>query len=98
MTKAKLKEQYDNWNQANGWRKQEENTQIFKSMQELNKNYGTGTMWCSINQNLRDIITKEGQRADVINRAMELYAKYHENNGRWESLKELALATNNFEI
>ena len=92
MTKAKLQEKYKEWNRNIGIldRKADE---AFTELQELNAEYGTGERWCNAFMNLKGLIgTAKETRAEM------LYNQIQQARGQMESLRELALATNNFEI
>ena len=92
MTKAQLKEKYKEWNQAiTALEGREE--QIFHELQELCLEKGDGHRWCSIHRLAEELI-KKGRT----HRTMQLVAEYYEICGRQEALRDLAIATNNFEI
>lgn len=92
MTKQQLKEKYTQWNINNGSKAMKRNNEIFHQMQELNHK-NNNPVWCSMDDLLKDLM-----KTNDCNIALKLYAEYHSNEGKQESLTELALATNNFEI
>lgn len=92
MTKLQLKEKYLEWNINNGLKVEKRNDEIFREMQQLAENNGF-TAWFGMDSLLKELmITKDCEKA------LELYAEYHKNKGRRESLFELAILTENFKI
>lgn len=92
MTKTKLKERYNEWNK-NISALEDRKTEIFHELQELCFEKGDGNKWCSVDKLAEELI-KRGQTI----KTMQLIHEYYEICGKKEALKELALATNNFEI
>jgi hypothetical protein len=92
MTKKQLKEKYTAWNKeisALDSRKIE----VFYELQELCFEKGDGRGHCSI-EKLAEELVKTGNTY----KAMPLVAEYHIISGKQEALRDLAIATNNFEI
>lgn len=92
MTKKQLKEKYTEWNKditKAGKRK----TEIFHELQELCAEKGDGKRWCSI-EKLVEELAKTGN----IYKAMDLASEYYKIEGQNEALRDLAIATNNFEV
>ena len=92
MTKAQLKEKYTEWN-INIGKLDEKRTEIFHELQELCAEKGDGHKWCCI-EKLVEELTKTGNA----NKALDMMKEYYKIEGQWEALKNLAIATKNFEI
>ena len=92
MTKAQLKEKYTEWNKEIS-KLEERKTEIFHELQDLCKEKGDGHRWCCL-EKLVEELAKTGNTY----RALALFAEYNEICGKHEALKDLAIATNNFEI
>lgn len=92
MTKKNLQEKYKEWNRNIGIADKEAD-KAFTELQELNAKYGTGERWCSAFMNLKGLIGTEKEC-----KAINLYNQIQEARGQMESLRALAVATNNFEI
>lgn len=91
MTKKKLKEKYTEWNKeisALDTRQRE----IWKELQEMNAEQG-GKKWCCMERLIEDLC-----KAGLVYRAMQRVSEYYEIEGQKEALRNLAVATNNFEI
>lgn len=92
MTKKALKEKYTEWNKeisALDARKSE----IWKELQEMNAEKGDGERWCCM-EKLIEGLTKAG----MVYQAMSKASEYYKIEGQQEALRNLAIATNNFEI
>lgn len=92
MTKKALKEKYTEWNKgisALDARQRE----IWKELQEMSATRGDGKRWCCM-EKLVESLTKAG----LTYQAMEKVSEYYQIEGQKEALKNLAIATNNFEI
>lgn len=92
MTKAQLKEKYTEWNKKIT-ALEERKAQIFHKLQELCFEKGDGHKWCGI-EKLAEELIKRGQ----IYNTMQLVSEYYEICGKEEALRDLAIATKNFEI
>lgn len=91
MTKNELKRKYTEWNKeisALDTRQGE----IWKELQEMNAEQG-GKRWCCM-EKLIEELTKSGKVYEAMNKA----AEYYKIEGQKEALRNLAMATNNFEI
>lgn len=92
MTKKELKEKYTEWNKeisALEDRKEE----IWRELQEMNKEKGDGHKWCCL-EKLIEGLTKAG----LVYKTMNLVSEYYMIEGQQEALRNLAIATRNFEI
>jgi hypothetical protein len=96
MTKAQLKEQYLEWNRNIG-KLEIRKDEIFNEMQELNYSDGDGHKWCSMQTNFEGIVKFSKEKYSV-QKAFELIQERSFIEGQHEALKNLALATKNFEI
>lgn len=92
MTKERLREKYLEWNREIGGLG-DRKTEIIKELQEMCVAEGDGICWCGL-EKLTKAVTDGANNYT----ALHLYAEYHEICGREEALRDLALATNNFEI
>jgi len=92
MTKQQLKEKYSKWNIKNGSVARNRNNEIFHKMQDLSEEINL-PRYCGMNSLLVQLIGTSKE-----NIALNLFAEYNSNLGRQESLSELAILTNNFEI
>lgn len=92
MTKVQLKEKYTEWNK-NISALDDRKTKIFHELQELCFEKGDGNKWCGI-EKLAEELIKRGQTI----KTMQLLSEYYIICGKEEALRELAIATNNFEI
>lgn len=92
MTKKQLKEAYTEWNREIG-KLDNRKTEIFHQLQELCAEKGDGHRWCSIER-----LTEELIKAGQTYKTMQLVSEYYTICGQHEALKNLAIATNNFEI
>lgn len=93
MTKQQLKEKYQEWNReitALDTRKNE----IFTILQQLNIEHGSGKSWCSISENMKDLINSGYDCYKVYS----LIAEYSKIEGKIEALHDLAIKTKNFKI
>jgi len=92
MTKLELKAKYSEWNINNYYKADKRNKEIFNKMQFL-ASENCLPVYCSMQELLKELInTKDCYLA------FSMYDEYRENEGRKESMKELALSTNNFQI
>lgn len=92
MTKKELKEKYTEWNKeisALEDRKEE----IWRELQEMNKEKGDGHKWCCL-EKLIEGLTKAG----LVYKTMNPVSEYYMIEGQQEALRNLAIATRNFEI
>lgn len=96
MTKAQLKEKYLEWNREIT-KKRLRQDEIFKELQRMNKRYGSGTAYCSIADNVREI-TKNCKSALIIYDAFELYEEYVNIAGQKDALSDFLVLTKNFDI
>lgn len=92
MTKKQLKEAYTEWNKGIS-KLDDRKTEIFHQLQELCAEKGDGHRWCCI-EKLVEELAKTGN----VYKAMSLVSEYYEICGKEEVLRDLAMATNNFEI
>lgn len=92
MTKQKLKEAYTNWNKEIT-KLDNRKTEIFRKLQEMCEEKGDGHRWCCM-EKLVEELAKKGH----IYQAMQLVNEYYQICGQEEALRNLAIATNNFEI
>ncbi|MDO4292192.1 MAG: hypothetical protein Q4C65_03070 [Eubacteriales bacterium] len=92
MTKKQLKEKYTEWNKEIS-KLDTRKTKIFHELQELCAERGDGKRWCSI-EKLVEELTKTGN----IYKAMNLVSEYYQIEGQNTALRNLAIATNNFDI
>lgn len=91
MTKKELKEKYTEWNKeisALDTRQSE----IWKELQEMNARKGR-ERWCCMERLIEDL-----SKAGLIYQAMQRVSEYYKIEGQKEALRNLAVATNNFEI
>ena len=91
MTKKELKEKYMEWNKeisALDTRQSE----IWKELQEMNARQGR-ERWCSMERLVEDL-----SKVGLIYQAMQRVSEYYKIEGKKEALRNLAIATNNFEI
>ena len=94
MTKPQLKNKYEEWNR-NITELETRQKEIFLILQNMNEKYGDGCKYCSVSDNMLQIIRLSPENAYF---AIGLKSEYDEITGRMIALKDLALATNNFEI
>lgn len=92
MTKAQLKEEYRKWN-INIGKLDERQNEIFHELQELCAEKGDGNKWCCMEKLVEELV-KTGNTY----KALALVKEYYEIEGQHEALRNLATATNNFEI
>lgn len=95
MTKAQLKEKYTEWNIEIG-KLEERKTEIFHELQELCEKKGDGHKWCSVKKIAEGLMKKADK--NISYKVMELISEYYMIEGQNEALKNLAIATKNFEI
>lgn len=92
MTKKQLKEKYTEWNKEIT-KLSDRQTELFRKLQDLCAERGDGNRWCGI-EKLVEELAKTGN----IYKAMNLANEYYRIEGQKEALRNLAIATNNFEI
>lgn len=94
MTKTQLKSKYEEWNKdiTELVNRQEE---IFGILKKLNGKYGDGKEYCSISENVIAIIRLSPEHSYF---AIGLKGEYDEIEGKMNALRDLSVATNNFEI
>lgn len=92
MTKKALKEKYKQWNKEIS-ALEERQREIWRELQEMNAEKGDGHKWCCM-EKLIEGLTKAG----LTYKAMNLASEYYKIEGQHEALRNLATATNNFEI
>lgn len=92
MTKKQLKEKYTEWNK-NISKQEERKMEVFHKLQDLCAEKGDGKRWCGIEKLVEELV-KTGNTYP----AMSLVSEYFEICGKNEALRDLAVATNNFEI
>ncbi|MCD8090182.1 MAG: hypothetical protein LUD81_06090 [Clostridiales bacterium] len=90
MTKAQLKTAYVNWNREIG-KLADRQAQIIQELQELCAAHN-GRRSCCL-ENLIEYLVKEGLTFKALNLAEE----YYKIDGQEEALRNLALATDNFD-
>ena len=94
MTKAQLKSKYEEWNK-NITELENRQKEIFEMLQNLNEKHGNGCKYCSVTDNVLSIIRLSPENAYFV---IGLKGEYDEITGKMEALRDLAIATNNFEI
>ena len=92
MTKKALKEKYTEWNKEISALDARQ-SEIWKELQEMSVTRGDGQRWCCM-EKLVESLTKAG----LVYQAMQRVSEYYKIEGQKEALKNLAIATNNFEI
>lgn len=92
MTKKALKERYTQWNKEISALEERKN-EIWHELQSVNEEKGDGHKWCCM-EKLIEGLTKAG----LVYKAMSLASEYYKIEGQQEALRNLAIATNNFEI
>ena len=66
----------------------EEESRAFKKLQEMNKEHGSGEVWCSASANLECII-RECEDQNIVNRAKYVYDEYTKARGKIEVMWEI---------
>lgn len=94
MTKLQLKTKYEEWNK-NITELENRQKEIFEMLQNLNEKHGNGCKYCSVTENVLSIIRLSPENAYF---ALGLKGEYDEISGSMTALRNLATATNNFEI
>lgn len=92
MTKTQLKEKYTEWNREIS-KQEDRKTAVFHELQDLCEEKGDGHRWCGLERLVEELL-KTGNTY----KALQLFGEYHEICGKQEALRDLAIATNNFEI
>lgn len=92
MTKKALKERYTQWNKEIS-ALEERQKEIWKELQSMNEEKGDGHKWCCMEKLVEGLA-----KAGLTYQAMNLASEYYKIEGQHEALKNLAIATNNFEI
>jgi hypothetical protein len=92
MTKKELKEKYTEWNKEISALEDRKN-EIWRELQEMNAEKGDGHKWCCM-EKLIEGLTKAG----LVYKTMNLVSEYYMIEGQQEALRNLAIATRNFEI
>ena len=92
MTKKALKEKYTEWNKGISTLDARQ-SEIWEELQEMSTTRGDGNRWCCM-EKLVESLTKEG----LVYQVMQKVSEYYKIEGQKEALKNLAIATNNFEI
>lgn len=92
MTKATLKEKYREWNIAIS-KQEDRQKEIWEELQQLCFEHGDGHKWCSM-----DKLVEELMKAGKTTKTMQLVSEYYTIEGQKEALRNLAIATHNFEI
>lgn len=92
MTKAALKEKYREWNIAIS-KQEDRQKEIWEELQQLRFEHGDGHKWCSM-----DKLVEELMKAGKTTKTMQLVSEYYTIEGQKEALRNLAIATHNFEI
>lgn len=92
MTKKELKEKYTEWNKEISALEDRKN-EIWRELQEMNAEKGDGLKWCCM-EKLIEGLTKAG----LVYKTMNLVSEYYMIEGQQEALRNLAIATRNFEI
>ncbi len=90
MTKKALKEKYTEWNKGISALDTRQG-EIWKELQEMSAEQG-GKRWCCM-EKLIEELTKAG----AVYKAMNKVSEYYRIEGQKEALRNLAMATNNFE-
>lgn len=92
MTKKELKEKYTKWNKEIS-ALEDRKKEIWRELQNMNAEKGDGHKWCCM-ERLIEGLAKTG----FVYVAMDIASEYYRIEGQQEALKNLAIATNNFEI
>ena len=92
MTKAALKEKYTEWNKEIS-ALTDRQTEIWGKLKDMNAEKGSGKRWCCLETLVEDL-TKAG----LVYQAMNLVSEYYKIEGQKEALRNLAIATDNFNI
>lgn len=92
MTKKALKEKYTEWNKEIS-ALEERKSEIWHELKNMSAEKGDGHKWCCM-EKLIEELTKVG----MVYQTMNLVSEYYKIEGQQEALKNLAIATNNFEI
>ena len=92
MTKKALKEKYTEWNKEISALENRKN-ELWRKLQDMNAEKGDGHKWCCMEKLVEGLA-----KAGLIYQAMNLASEYYKIEGQHEALKNLAIATNNFEI
>ena len=92
MTKKELKEKYTEWNKKIS-ALEDRKKEIWSELQDMNEEKGDGHKWCCM-EKLIEGLTKAG----LVYAAMNIVSEYYKIEGQQEALRNLAIATNNFEI
>ena len=92
MTKKALKEKYTEWNKEISALDARQ-SEIWEELQEMSATRGDGNRWCCM-EKLVESLTKAG----LVYQVMQKVSEYYKIEGQKEALKNLAIATNNFEI
>lgn len=92
MTKKELKEKYTEWNKEISALEDRKN-EIWRELQEMNAEKGDGHKWCCMEKMIEGL-TKAG----LVYKTMNLVSEYYMIEGQQEALRNLAIATRNFEI
>ena len=92
MTKKESKEKYTEWNKEISALEDRKN-EIWRELQEMNAEKGDGHKWCCM-EKLIEGLTKAG----LVYKTMNLVSEYYMIEGQQEALRNLAIATRNFEI
>ena len=92
MTKKALKEKYTEWNKEISALDARQ-SEIWEELQEMSATRGDGNRWCCM-EKLVESLTKAG----LVYQVMQKVSEYYQIEGQKEALKNLAIATNNFEI
>jgi len=92
MTKKALKEKYTEWNKEISALENRKN-ELWRKLQDMNAEKGDGHKWCCM-EKLIEGLTKAG----LVYATMNIVSEYYKIEGQQEALRNLAIATNNFEI
>lgn len=92
MTKAALKEKYTAWNIEIS-RLDDKKSEIWKKLQDMCEEYGDGKRWCCLQKLIEELV-----KAGKVYQTMDLVSEYYKIEGQQEALKNLAIATHNFDI
>lgn len=87
-----MKEKYTEWNKEISALEDRKN-EIWRELQEMNAEKGDGHKWCCM-EKLIEGLTKAG----MVYKTMNLVSEYYMIEGQQEALRNLAIATRNFEI
>lgn len=92
MTKKELKQKYTEWNKEITALDQRQ-AEVFHELQDLCQAKGDGKRWCCLEKLVEELV-----KAGETYKAIQLAGEYHNIEGQKEAFRNLAIATNNFDI